>query len=234
MKPDWDWKYKIIWLSIFLIAMAVLESAIVVHLRQIYYPENITVIFPLPTFSNNDFIIELFREAATIIMLLAVAILIEKKNIMKVFDCFVFLFGLWDIFYYVWLKVFINWPLTWGEWDILFLIPWVWIGPWICPAFISLAFITWGALVILPGKEIRFTVLTLMLFIGGCVLELTAFLQPGISMVLKYGLNGYTSFIPGDFWWWMFIPGYLLMCAGLFGTVLMNRNLFHVKIRKEL
>jgi hypothetical protein len=235
MKPVLNWKYKLIWLGIFAIAMAVLESVVVVHLRQIYCPENITVIFPLPRFSIHDFFIELGREAATVIMFLAVAVLTmsmtvtEKNKIMRMFACFVFLFGLWDIFYYIWLKIFINWPLTWGEWDILFLIPWVWIGPWVCPVLIAVTFVIWGGLVISIKKDIKFSVLTLTLFITGCVLELITFLKPGIVMLIKYGPEGYTSIMPGDFWWWMFIPGFLLMCAGLAGTFLLNRNKFTLK-----
>lgn len=220
MKP----KYKIVWLSIFAISMAVLESALVVHLRQLYYPENIQTLFPLSVILPRDFFIELGREAATVFMMFAVAVLTEKKKVMRVFACFVLLFGLWDIFYYIWLKVFINWPLSWLEWDILFLIPWVWIGPWLCPALIALAFVIWGAWIIISDKDFRFSVLTLALFIAGCLLELTTFLMPGIKVVMKHGFGGYTLLMPGDFWWWMFIPGYLLMCAGLAGTVVNEKT----------
>ncbi|MBN2441807.1 MAG: hypothetical protein JXJ04_10685 [Spirochaetales bacterium] len=220
MKLAEDWKYKLIWLSLFAIAMAAVESAIVVHLRQVYYPDNILVIFPLRAFSYRDFFIELLREAATIIMLLSVAALSEKKKGKRVFICFVFLFGLWDLFYYIWLKVFINWPLSWGEWDILFLIPWVWVGPWITPALIALAFTLWGGYALSVERDIHLNPPALVLFIGGCLMELTTFLIPGLMIVFQNGFNGYTSFIPGDFWWWLFIPGYILMCAGLLGTII--------------
>jgi hypothetical protein len=224
MKPGWTWKHKIIWLSIFAIAMSVLESAIVVHLRQIYYSENILNIFPVSPVLIRDFIIELGREAATVFMILAVAVLTEKKKVMRVFACFVFVFGLWDIFYYIWLKIFINWPLSWLEWDILFLVPWIWAGPWLCPALIALAFVVWGAWIIISEKDFRFSAPAIILFITGCLLELTTFLLPGIKVVINHGFGGYTNLMPGDFLWWMFIPGYLLMCAGLAGTVL-NKNL---------
>ncbi|MBN2535816.1 MAG: hypothetical protein JXB88_23250 [Spirochaetales bacterium] len=220
MQPAWSWKHKIVWLGIFAISMAVLEAAIVVHLRQLYYPEDILCIFPVQPFLARDFLIELGREAATVFMILAVAILTEKKKVMRVFACFVFLFGLWDIFYYIWLKAFINWPVSWLEWDILFLIPWVWTGPWIYPALIALAFVIWGAWIVISDKDFRFGVLHLSLFTSGCVLELTTFLMPGIKVILNHGIRGYTFLMPGDFWWWMFIPGYLIMCAGLAGTVL--------------
>jgi hypothetical protein len=224
MKPTWTWKHKLAWLCIFAMAMAVLESAIVVHLRQIYYPGDIQRIFPLATLLPRDFFIELFREAATVFMMLAAAVLTEKKKVMRVFACFVFMFGLWDIFYYIWLKVFINWPLTWLEWDILFLIPYVWVGPWICPVLISLAFVAWGAWIIISDKNYRFSAPALVLFISGCVLELTTFLLPGIQIVIKYGFSGYMHLMPGDFWWWLFIPGYLIMGAGFALTVRDGRD----------
>ena len=220
MKQTWNWKHKLIWLSLFAIAMALLESAIVIHLRQIYYPDNILSIFPIRLLSLRDLLIELSRETATVVMMFAVAVLVEKKKIIRVFACFVFLFGLWDIFYYIWLKVFINWPLSWAEWDVLFLIPWIWIGPWICPALIALAFVIWGTWIIISKREMKFRVLTLVLFITGCILELITFLTPPLIILLTSGSDGLTTYLPQNYLWWLFIPGYLIMCTGLAGVLL--------------
>ena len=38
-------------------------------------------------------------------------------------------FGIWDIFYYVFLKIIYDWPKSLFDWDILFLIPLPWWGP---------------------------------------------------------------------------------------------------------
>ena len=57
----------IIWITIFCIAMAYMESAIVVYLRALYFPEGFA--FPLKMVEKNIIITEFFREIATVIML---------------------------------------------------------------------------------------------------------------------------------------------------------------------
>jgi hypothetical protein len=44
-----------------------------------------------------------------------------------------FVFGIWDLFYYVWLKVCLGWPSSLLTWDVLFLIPVPWVGPVLAP-----------------------------------------------------------------------------------------------------
>ncbi|HNT42130.1 MAG TPA: hypothetical protein PKN78_07855, partial [Tenuifilaceae bacterium] len=56
----------------------------------------------------------------------------------------------WDIFYYVFLKLLIGWPTSMLTWDLLFLIPVTWTGPVVAPVAISLMMITL-ALVILKS-----------------------------------------------------------------------------------
>ena len=53
------------------------------------------------------------------------------------FAFFLFLFGVWDIFYYIWLKVFIHWPASLLTWDVLFLIPVPWVGPVYAPVSVA-------------------------------------------------------------------------------------------------
>ena len=57
----------IIYLTVFSIAMGYLESAVVVYLRMIFYPEGFT--FPLKAIDQHTAIVEILREAATLIML---------------------------------------------------------------------------------------------------------------------------------------------------------------------
>ena len=52
-----------------------------------------------------------------------------------------FAFGLWDIFYYIFLKVFIGWPNSVMDPDILFYIPLPWWGPVLAPVLISVLMI---------------------------------------------------------------------------------------------
>lgn len=119
---------------LFAVAMAAVEAAVVVYLRALYYPEGFDVI--LKAFSNQHIAVEIGRELATLVMLLTVAGILGRERWER-FGWFVFLFGIWDIFYYVWLKVMIDWPLTFTDWDILFLIPAPWVGPVVAPILVS-------------------------------------------------------------------------------------------------
>ncbi|MEM1070104.1 MAG: hypothetical protein AAGG48_29860 [Planctomycetota bacterium] len=208
-------------LSSYAIAMALLEAAVVVYMRRLYYPENPLELFPLSFLDSYDPVLELSREAATVVMILTVALLAGQRTFTKRFAAFVFVFGMWDLFYYAWLKVLIDWPRSWLEWDVLFLIPSVWLGPWICPAAIALLFVVWGFLALAPTREAMssreavFTPHTAMLFAIGAGCGLVSFMQPAIA-------NGYETlrdYRPGGFWWWLFAIGYLLMTAGLVLTL---------------
>ena len=204
---------KLIWLSLFAIAMANVEAALVVHLRSLYYPENPLAIFPLNLLSHRDLAIELTRELATVIMITSVALLTEK-GLMRNFAAFVFVFGLWDIFYYAWLKVMIGWPVNWLEWDVLFLIPWPWLGPWICPALIALLFVLWGSRILLSPVDYSFSRINMGLFLLGTALCLFAFLLPA-AVLLPGGEAAFPDYQPSGFSWWLFFGGYLLMMTGL-------------------
>lgn len=208
-------KRTLFWLAIFAIAMAYLEAAIVVYLRELYYPGNILKLFPPKLFTNFDLTVELGREAATVVMMYSIARLVNVKNATRTFAAFVFLFGVWDLFYYIWLKVLIGWPVAWLEWDILFLIPIVWLGPWICPALISLLFIIWGGWVLLFPQPVRLTRAQVAMFLVGAALVLVSFFQPVIPLLLEKGRSGFLEFTPDGFWYWAFIPGFLLMVLGL-------------------
>jgi len=136
---------SLIWASFFAIAIAFVEAAIVVYLRKLYYPGGFG--FPLKMIPQSILWIELGRELATIIMLMAVAGLIGHHFRQKL-AYFAFLFGMWDIFYYVWLKIYLNWPSFLLEWNVLFLIPLPWVGPVLAPILVSLGLI-FSAIVIL-------------------------------------------------------------------------------------
>jgi len=145
---------KLLWVSLFGVAFALVESSVVVYLRSLYYPEGFS--FPLKLISQQHFGVELSREAATIVMLVAIGILAGSK-VWERFAYFLVAFGVWDIFYYVWLKVMLDWPASLNDWDILFLIPLPWIGPVIAPVLISLLMIVCGSIIIVRlEKEMVF------------------------------------------------------------------------------
>ncbi|MEN8263289.1 MAG: hypothetical protein ABFR82_07490 [Nitrospirota bacterium] len=166
----------ITWVAIFAIAMAYVESAVVVYLRDIFHPEGFE--FPLKEFHDYKIGVELFREAATIFMLIAIAALAGTK-LWERFAYFIFSFGIWDIFYYVWLKVILDWPSTLFDWDVLFLIPVPWIGPVIAPVSVSVLMIVFSIIMvrsIQAGLEFRPALLSLIVAIVATSVILYSFM----------------------------------------------------------
>jgi hypothetical protein len=212
-----DRTQKLIYLTLFAIAMAQVEASVVVHLRSIYYPGNPLEIFPLTLLTHRDLAIELVRELATVLMILSVALL-TARGFTRVFAAFVYVFGLWDLFYYLWLKIMIGWPVSWFEWDVLFLIPWPWLGPWLTPALIALLFVVWGGWALSSPREVRVTRSTIVLFIVGTLLALVAFLLPALPLLLE-GEEAFRGYQPDGFRWSLFIPGYMLMAISLWRIV---------------
>lgn len=130
---------KITYLSLFSISLGYLEAVVVIYLRMQYYPNGFY--FPLNNvIPNNVLLIEIFRELSTIAILLSVAILSTKKFIER-FGSFLFIFALWDIFYYIFLKIILGWPVSLLDKDILLLIPIPWIAPVLAPIIASVTFI---------------------------------------------------------------------------------------------
>ena len=160
----------------FAAAMGYLEAAVVVYLRVLYYPEGFS--FPPKLIPVPMAIIEIGREAATIIMLLTAAMLAGKR-FWERFGYFIILFGVWDIFYYFWLKVTIGWPAGIFDYDILFLIPLPWVGPVIAPVLISLLMIVIGlslTLRLYMGLEFKPSVLSWVLGSAATLLILYSFM----------------------------------------------------------
>ncbi len=160
--------YKLIWIWIYGIAMAYIESAIVVYLRIIYYPDGFS--FPLKIIPVSMAMVEIGREAMTMVMLLAISLLVGR-NFRQRISLFMMSFGIWDIFYYVWLKIFLNWPPSLFSWDILYLIPVPWTGPVLAPVLVSLVLILAAFLILsLDRKNLHFALTKLeWILIGSAV-----------------------------------------------------------------
>ncbi|MCO4819069.1 MAG: hypothetical protein KC517_05560 [Bacteroidetes bacterium] len=129
-------KYWII--GLFAIAMGLLECAVVVYLRELSFPNGFG--FPLQTIGHNLAAVELWREVATLVMLITIGWLCGHNTNTR-FGWFIYTFAIWDIFYYVFLKLFLNWPESLLTWDVLFLLPVMWVGPVWAPILLSLIMI---------------------------------------------------------------------------------------------
>ena len=138
-------KSRIISLTAFSIAMGFLEAVVVVYLRQMYYPEGFA--FPLKPMVLEGFFIECLREISTLVMLVSLGV-IAGRIFSERLAYILYSFGVWDIFYYVWLKVLLDWPESLLTWDILFLIPVVWAGPVLAPITCAFTMVAIGACIL--------------------------------------------------------------------------------------
>ena len=229
-------KKLLLLVSFYAIAMAFVESAVVVYLREIYYPGGFD--FPLVAFWGKIALTELFRELATMVMLLTVACLAARKR-SEIFAWFIFAFAVWDIFYYVFLKLILGWPASLLTWDILFLIPTTWTGPVIGPVINSITMILLAIVIIYySGKGLNATLRSnewIILIIGSVItiitytLDYTAFMleefslgkilfSPGSEEVMQRA----STYIPRSFNYYLFTMGELMF---LLGISLFNRRL---------
>ncbi|MDR3626891.1 MAG: hypothetical protein P4L45_08665 [Ignavibacteriaceae bacterium] len=199
---------KFILIAVFSIAMAYLEAAVVVYLRMIFYPEGFQ--FSLKIMPISTFLIEYGREFSTIVMLVVIGYLSGKTRIERFFY-FIFCFGIWDIFYYVWLKIFLNWPASIFQNDILFLIPIPWVGPILAPIIVSFTMIIASVLSIYlqnKGYTLKVENEHLILTILGCIIILISFLWNAYTINLLEESN------PG-FQWKIFFLGEVMLITGL-------------------
>ena len=151
-------------LAVFAISFAFVEAAIVEYLRFVWQPIHAGLFPDVPADSIFPIIrpdqleaegpqqlrllyTELVREGATLLMLGAVALAVAR-NFRQWFAGFMIAFGIWDIFFYVFLKVLLDWPESVETWDLLFLLPVPWVGPVWSPVLVSLTMIGSGTLVL--------------------------------------------------------------------------------------
>lgn len=200
---------------IFSVAMAFWEASVVIYLRELYYPNGF--VFPLRIMPANIYNIELVREAATIVMLAAIGWL-SAKSFMSRFACFMIAFGIWDIFYYVFLKVTLNWPANILQWDILFLIPLPWVGPVLAPVIISFLLIGTGIYVLFRESGQNLIIITKWrwaLFALSALVIIGSFLTNTKAMI--------NQTVSTPFHWEIFTIGLLLGIGGF--TKAIDRNL---------
>jgi hypothetical protein len=201
--------------SVFATAMAWVEAAVVFYLRSMmhriepYQPD------PLPVMGGFASV-ELPRELATLVMLFAVGWLAGRTWRARL-GYFAIAFGMWDVFYYVFLKIICDWPHSLLDWDVLFLLPMPWWGPVLAPVLISLLLILWGTLAsqfpeTSPTASFNRSVWTLSFL--GSALALYVFMANALAAA-PGGLEAIRTVLPERFHWRLFGVALALMAAPL-------------------
>lgn len=216
---------SLVWITLFAIAMGFMESAVVIYLRELYYKEGFD--FPLKIIPPHIGKVEFYREIATIVMLVGIGIVSGKTKLQR-FAYFVLSFAVWDIFYYVFLYVFLSWPQSLSTWDILFLVPVPWVGPVWAPVLLSLLMIAGSVFIICETEKkpsFRIPSVYWWLLISGAFICIVSFMWD----YLAYSKNGgawsvfssnelsteIQNYIPGKFNSALFFTGFIAMCSSV-------------------
>jgi hypothetical protein len=192
------------------IAFGYIEAAVVVYLRQIFHPAGFS--FPLVSFSltaesRSMVLVEVGREAATLVLIFCAAFLCGHNRRQRL-AYFLIIFAVWDIFYYVWLKVLLGWPASVMDWDVLFLIPLPWAGPVLAPVLVSLMMLVLAALILYRafyGKPITVS-----------AWETLGFAFAGLLIVVSFCIAGkymQSADYASHFSWPFFSAGLLAACV---------------------
>lgn len=203
------------WLTvvIYALAMAWVESAVVFYLRTMigrlepYQPD------PLPIVRGFA-PVELVRELATMVMLLAVGWLAGRTWRVRIGYSAV-AFGVWDISYYAFLKIMCGWPHSLLDWDVLFLLPLPWWGPVLAPILISMLLILWGTFSSQFEREQparRSNSRAWIFCLSGIALALYVFMADSIAAAPR-GVDAIRTVLPQEFNWLLFDLALLLMAA---------------------
>lgn len=200
MNPSF--KTKLIWLSLLAIGMAFLESSVVVYLREIYYPSGFQ--FPMVPIQPSILQVELWRELATLLMLVAIGILTGKSGKER-FAWFLVSFAIWDLFYYLFLKILLDWPASLFTWDILFLLPVPWLSPVLAPCILASTMLLLGLVIAyreIQGSQQQVGVWNWTLLLSGSVVVLGTFMSDFFR-----AKGDLSTWLPLDFPWLFFVIG---------------------------
>jgi len=224
------------WLVIaYATAMAWVEAAVVFYLRTLVHHIDPYQPRPLPEVSGLAFA-EIVREAATMIMLATVAWL-AGRNLRSRIGFFAVAFGIWDILYYLFLKVLTGWPRSLLDWDILFLIPLPWWGPVIAPMLVAGLMILAGSLLIVNDSPLRPGIASSCFCSLGVLLMLIAFMYDTLALFISSAsADTIRNWLPHTFSWWLFGCGYVLAALPVLDLCLQHlaRNGLHPSIDERI
>jgi len=198
---------------LFGISFGYVEAAVVIYLRALYEPlrQRLTPgrapgdLFPL---ANREKMVaeapetalllnvEVIREAATIVMLAAAAMLVTAERSLWL-PTLSIAFGAWDLSFYLFLKLWIDWPASLLTWDLLFLLPVPWVAPVLAPVIVSFTIIGCGVVTLYRPIYTEWRHWT-GLFLGGALVILS------FTWDFRHVIAGN---MPRPFTWWLFVTG---------------------------
>jgi hypothetical protein len=204
-------------LFVFGISFGYVEAAVVIYLRALYEPlrQRLTPgrpageLFPLldrdrlrteAPEAARLLTVEVIREAATMVMLATAAMLVIAGERRLWLSAFSIAFGVWDISFYLFLKLWIDWPASLLTWDLLFLLPVPWAAPVLAPLIVSMTIVACGLAALYRPVDIR-APQWIGLILGGVLIVLS------FTWDFRNVLAGN---LPHPFAWWRFLAGELV------------------------
>ncbi len=151
--------------ALFAAGFGFVEAAVVVYLRaaigllpayhgtladvQRMAPEAYQQAQSINQFPQSLLTIEVIREGATLLVLLAVSLLSAARSRER-WGIFLWTFALWDATYYCGLWATVRWPSTLKEMDVLFLIP----QPWLAQVWLPLTISGLSMIAVLANRKV--------------------------------------------------------------------------------
>ena len=189
---------KLLWLTLFGVGFAMVEAAVVIYLRQLLQVEGSNI--NLSGIPREILSVEIVREFTTLVMLISVGVLAGNRPLGR-FGSFIIAFGVWDIFYYVFLSIFHGWPRSFLDWDLLFLIPVPWMAPVLAPVLVSCGLIFSGYWLLIREQQKKRIVVSL----SDWIIEAVA-----TVLILYSFTNNNSVSTPEVFSWIIFLAGLAL------------------------
>jgi hypothetical protein len=204
-------------LYLFGIGFGFVEAAVVVDLRAILGPtvgriagrssDDLFPMIPFDRLMKDDPVaarlmqVEVLREAATLALLAGVGLAAGRSFIGR-FSAFLVGFGVWDLTYYLFLRLLIGWPMSLWTWDVLFLIPVPWAAPVLAPAIAAATMVLAGSFVIIgeaTGRPFRVSRRDWLAIVAGGLVLIAAFCWDWRNIA--------TGGLPNPFPWPLFLMG---------------------------